>query len=60
MKTNDSKIYLYFSLALLPSLMGYSHPPADSWGWMQWAMAGLYQGLLAVKAYQSDPTPPKP
>lgn len=54
MNAMDSRLYLYFLLAVLPALMQGEHPPVDSWGWFKWGLTALYQGLLAVKAYQSQ------
>ena len=51
----DSRLYLYFALAILPALTQIDAPPADAWGWFKWATIALYQGLLAVKALQSTP-----
>lgn len=54
----DPKLRLYFLLALFPSLMSASTPPTTAWAWMLWAFGGIYQGLLAVKAYGSEPSTP--
>lgn len=55
----NSRMALYFFLAVLPSLFQSEHPPVDAWSWMKWLTTALYQGLLAVKAFQSpQPQPP--
>lgn len=46
-------IFLYFALASLPSMLT-AKAPATRWEWWLWAGTALYQGLLAVKAYQSN------
>lgn len=50
-----SRYVLYFLLAALPAFIGVEKPPANGWEWGKfWAMI-CYQGLLAVKAVQSQP-----
>ena len=51
----NNRLTLYFLLAVLPALTQSDAPPADRWGWFKWVAIALYQGLLAVKAYQSNP-----
>lgn len=50
------KLFLYFFLAVLPALV-IQDQPASPWEWFKWAALALYQGLLAVKAFTSDPKP---
>lgn len=52
------KYGLYFFLAMIPALCAPEHPPATGWEWFKLSGMSLYQGLLAVKALQSQPPPP--
>lgn len=54
----DRKLCLYFVLALLPALTAVKDPPATSWAWFLFVTGAVYQGLIAVKSYQSVPPPP--
>lgn len=56
----NQKSFLYFFLALLPSLLGTAQPPTTSWDWFKLIGQGIYQGLLALKALQSMPDPVTP
>src|ERR1700722_12941442 len=51
----DSKLYLYAGLAVCGSLMSISLPPVTSWDWYRYVLTAIAQGLLAAKAYQSQP-----
>lgn len=51
----QSKYFLYFFLAVIPSLMGASNPPQTAWDWFKLIGQAVYQGLLAMKALQSLP-----
>ena len=53
---NNPKLYLYFTLALIPAMV-IENQPASPWEWFKWSALALYQGLLAVKAFTSDPKP---
>lgn len=52
----NHKVWLYFFLAIVPSLVAPAEPPVDKWAWFKLLLSSLYQGLLAVKAYQSQPS----
>lgn len=52
----NSRHFLYFIIAALPSLVTNDTPPATGWAWFKLIATGVYQGLVAVKAYQSMPT----
>jgi hypothetical protein len=54
----NPKLYLYFVLALLPALM-VEKMPETGWDWFKWGGLALYQGLLAVKAFTSNPETPE-
>lgn len=56
-----SRHFLYFALAALPALLAGQAPPATRWDWFRLVGMAIYQGLLAVKAFQTQaPTePPK-
>lgn len=49
---------LYFALAFLPALFQASEPPHDWWTGCKWFGLALYQGLLALKAFQSPNATP--
>jgi hypothetical protein len=56
------RTWLYFFLAVIPTLL-IPQPPQTNWALFTLVLQSLYQGLLAVKALQSDPdksTPQKP
>ena len=54
-------MFLYFLLAALPTLLQPSAPPETTWEWIKLFGMTLYQGLLAIKAYQSpSPQPEDP
>lgn len=48
---------LYFFLAALPALLT-GEQPQYAWKWFVWIGTALYQGLLALKALDSQPTLP--
>lgn len=50
-----SKAILYFLLGALGVVVA-SRQPADAWGWVVFLGSALYQGLLALKAWQSTPS----
>lgn len=57
----NSRMFLYFTLAFLPALFQADSPPEGWWGVSKWIGLALYQGLLAIKAFQSPaPVPPPP
>lgn len=49
------KQWLYFALAVLPSLFQPEHAPESIWGWFKYGAISFYQGLLALKALDSSP-----
>ena len=49
-----TKALLYFTLGALGVVVA-SHQPVDAWGWVVFLGSVLYQGLLALKAWQSTP-----
>lgn len=50
-----AKYSLFFWLAALPALLVAKEMPANPWEWWLWGGYALYQGLLAMKALQSNP-----
>lgn len=56
----NSRLMLYFLLAALPTFFGVAVPPSNAWDWAKLIGMTIYQGLLAVKAYQSPQPPDKP
>lgn len=47
-------MWLYAFLALLPALLQAKDPPDTKWAVFQWIGGGIYQMLLAIKAYKSQ------
>lgn len=54
---NKSKLWLYFFLALIPAFLAGAKDATEGKDWMLLGLIAIYQGLLAIKAYQSDPKP---
>lgn len=48
------KYSLFFWLAALPAMLVAKTMPKTPWEWWLWGGYALYQGLLAMKALQSD------
>lgn len=53
-----NKVFFYFTLAALPSLVQAQEPPDTKWAWFRLVATSVSQGLLAVKALQTQ-APPK-
>lgn len=54
MNWNDSRVYMYAGLAVLGTLLAANAAPVSGWDWYRYFLSALYQGGLAIKAYQSE------
>lgn len=54
----STRMALYFSLAFIPALFQATEPPTTWWDFAKWIGLALYQGLLAIKAFQSPQSEP--
>ena len=55
----NSRMALYFALAFIPALFQATEPPTNTWwDFAKWIGLALYQGLLAIKAFQSPQSAP--
>lgn len=52
----NKRAVLYFCLAVLPAML-VGEQPTYGWKWFVWFGTALYQGLLALKALDSTPSP---
>lgn len=57
---NDPKLYLYAGIAIFTTLQSNTTPPITEWDWFRYITGAILSGLVAAKAYTSDPKPTKP
>ena len=57
---NKRKAMLYMALAILPALFTPDHAPQTAWEWFKYLGVAVYQGLLALKTFESKPESGKP